>query len=150
MNNFQIVAGNVGPETAIPCTDVIGISPFGYPSQIVASRPGKKPQNQASAKLSVVAVLPTKVPPNYAPTPVPPVMFFSRMPTTSAATQSGTARLRCGTPQPASLSTLPPGRITLRIAIGFESTPPAARVEYTDAMSIGVTTREPRPIDGTY
>lgn len=29
MKSRQIVAGNVGPETAIPCTDVIGISPWG-------------------------------------------------------------------------------------------------------------------------
>ena len=29
MNSFQIVAGKVGPETAMPCTESIGISPFG-------------------------------------------------------------------------------------------------------------------------
>jgi len=29
MKSFQIVAGNVGPETAIPCTEVMGISPRG-------------------------------------------------------------------------------------------------------------------------
>jgi hypothetical protein len=29
MNVFQIVAGNVGPETAIPCTLSIGTSPRG-------------------------------------------------------------------------------------------------------------------------
>ena len=29
MNSFQIVAGKVGPDTAIPCTDSIGISPLG-------------------------------------------------------------------------------------------------------------------------
>ena len=29
MNNRQMVAGNVGPETAMPCTDSIGISPRG-------------------------------------------------------------------------------------------------------------------------
>jgi hypothetical protein len=29
MNSFQIVAGNVGPETAIPWTEVMGISPRG-------------------------------------------------------------------------------------------------------------------------
>ena len=40
MNDFQIVAGKVGPETAIPCTFSIGISPRGYPIQIVASRLG--------------------------------------------------------------------------------------------------------------
>jgi len=32
----------------------------------------------------------------------------------------GTARVRRGTPQPASVSTLPPGKTTFRIAIGFE------------------------------
>ena len=78
------------------------------------------PENHASAKLSVVPVLPAEVLPKYAPTPVPCVMFSSRMRTTSAATQSGTARLRCGTPQPASVSTFPPGRTTFRIAIGVE------------------------------
>src|ERR1700704_5311497 len=87
MNSFQIVAGNVGPETEMPCTESIGISPFGYPIQIVASSPGTKPENQASAKLSVVPVLPPEVLPKYAPTPVPWVMFSSRMRTTSAATQ---------------------------------------------------------------
>jgi hypothetical protein len=40
MKSFQIVAGNVGPETAIPCTLVIGISPLGNPIQTVASRSG--------------------------------------------------------------------------------------------------------------
>jgi hypothetical protein len=49
MNSFQIVAGNVGPETAIPCTLSIGISPPGKPIQTVASRFGVKPQNHASA-----------------------------------------------------------------------------------------------------
>jgi len=63
MNSFQIVAGKVGPDTEIPCTDRIGISPLGYPIQIVASSPGMKPLNQASAKLSVVPVLPADVPP---------------------------------------------------------------------------------------
>src|SRR5205807_2545621 len=29
MNSFQIVAGNVGPETSIPWTDSIGFSPRG-------------------------------------------------------------------------------------------------------------------------
>ena len=29
MNDFQIVAGKVGPETAIPCTFSIGTSPRG-------------------------------------------------------------------------------------------------------------------------
>src|SRR5688572_8071089 len=77
-------------------------------------------------------------------------MFASRMRTTSAATQSGITRLRWATPQPASLSTFPPGSTTFRIAIGFAYMPPAASVEYAEARSIGVTTREPRPIDGTY
>jgi len=40
MNRRQIVAGNVGPETSIPCTFVIGISPRGYPIQTVASSDG--------------------------------------------------------------------------------------------------------------
>jgi hypothetical protein len=61
MKSLQIVAGKVGPDTAMPCTESIGISPRGYPSQIVASRLGVKPQNQASAKLSVVPVLPAEV-----------------------------------------------------------------------------------------
>src|SRR5947199_10784485 len=95
---------------------------------MVASRLGVKPQNQASAKLSVVPVLPAEVLPKYAPTPVPDVMFSSRIRRTSPATQSGTARLRCGTPQPASESTFPPGRTTLRIAVGLEEVPPAAGV----------------------
>jgi hypothetical protein len=28
MNSFQICVGKVGPETVIPCTSSIGISPF--------------------------------------------------------------------------------------------------------------------------
>src|SRR5213592_4393302 len=120
MNRRQFVAGNVGPETEMPWTEVIGISPRGYPIQTVASSEGVKPQNHASAKLSVVPVLPAEVRPKYAPRPVPPVMFSSRIRVTSAATQSETTRLRCGLPHPASVSTLPPGRTTLRIAIGFE------------------------------
>ena len=79
-----------------------------------------KPQNHASAKLSVVPVLPADVAPKYAPVPVPLVMFSSRIRVTSEATQSGMTRLRCATPQPASRSTLPPGRMTFRIAIGLE------------------------------
>jgi hypothetical protein len=79
-----------------------------------------KPQNQASAKLSVVPVLPADVLPKYAPVPVPEVMFSPRIRVTSEATQSGMTRFRCGTPQPDSLSTLPPASTTLRIAIGFE------------------------------
>src|SRR5207244_3970081 len=120
MNRRQIVAGNVGPDTEIPCTDVIGISPLGKPIHTVASSEGVNPQNQASAKLSVVPVFPADVRPKYAPRPVPEVMFSSRIRVTSAATQSGTTRLRFGTPHPASVSTLPPGRTTFRIAIGFE------------------------------
>src|SRR5205823_3004815 len=120
MNSRQIVAGNVGPETEIPCTEVMGISPCGYPIHTVASSDGVKPQNQASAKLSVVPVLPADVRPKYAPRPVPLVMFSSRIRVTSAATQSDTTRDRLGTPQPASVSILPPGRTTLRIAIGLE------------------------------
>jgi hypothetical protein len=38
MNVRQIVAGKVGPETAIPWTFSIGTSPRGYPIQTVASR----------------------------------------------------------------------------------------------------------------
>src|SRR2546429_378815 len=75
MNRRQIVAGNVGPDTEIPCTDVIGISPLGYPIHTVASSEGVNPQNQASAKLSVVPVFPADVRPKYAPRPVPEAMF---------------------------------------------------------------------------
>ncbi|MBW8742721.1 MAG: hypothetical protein JF623_08865 [Acidobacteria bacterium] len=60
MNRRQIVAGNVGPETSIPWTPRIGISPCGYPIHTVASSDGMKPQNQASAKLSVVPVFPAE------------------------------------------------------------------------------------------
>jgi hypothetical protein len=49
MKSRQIVAGNVGPDTEIPCTLRIGISPCGYPIQTVASSDGRKPQNHASA-----------------------------------------------------------------------------------------------------
>ena len=44
------------------------------------------------------------------------------------ATPSEITRLRCGLPQPAPVSSLPFARITLRIAIGREYTPPAASV----------------------
>ena len=71
--------------------------------------------------MSVVPVLPASVCPEMcAAVPVPPVMFSSSTRVTVAATQSGIARLRCGFPQPASVSTLPFGSTTLVIAIGFE------------------------------
>jgi hypothetical protein len=44
-----MLAGKVGPETAMPCTSSIGISPFGYPIQTVASSRGVYPENHASA-----------------------------------------------------------------------------------------------------
>ena len=37
MNRFQIVAGNVPPETAMPWTLVISIVAFGYPTQTAAA-----------------------------------------------------------------------------------------------------------------
>jgi hypothetical protein len=60
MKSFQIVAGKVPPATAIPCTFSIGISPPGYPTHTVVSSCGVKPENQASAWLSVVPVLPAE------------------------------------------------------------------------------------------
>jgi penicillin-binding protein 1A len=40
MKRCQICAGNVPPETAIPCTSSIGMRPVGYPIQTVPTRRG--------------------------------------------------------------------------------------------------------------
>ena len=69
---------------------------------------------------------------------------------TTAAVPSEIARWRFGLPQPASVSTVPSGRTTRRIAIGSACTPPAASVAYEDARSSGETAIEPSPIAGTY
>ena len=76
-------------------------------------------------------------------------MFCSSTSVTVCATPSEITRVRCGLPQPASVSTFPLASTTLRIAIGFEYTPPAASVAYADAMSSGETAIAPRPSEGT-
>jgi hypothetical protein len=75
-------------------------------------------------------------------------MFCSSTCVTVEATQSGITRSRFDCPQPASVSTLPFGRTTFVIAIGFEYTPPAASVAYADASSSGVTPIVPSVMDG--
>ena len=73
-------------------------------------------------------------------------MFCSSTRVTVAATQSGITRSRCGLPHGALVSVFPFGSTTRVIAIGFEYTPPAARVEYADASSSGVMTIAPSVI----
>src|SRR4029079_17535689 len=58
MNCRQILAGYVAPNTVIPPTFVIGISPDGFPIQTAAVNWGVYPTNQASWLWSVVPVLP--------------------------------------------------------------------------------------------
>jgi hypothetical protein len=58
MNSLQIWVGKVGPETVIPCTSSMGISPEAYPIHTDVASVGVYPQNQASALFSVVPVLP--------------------------------------------------------------------------------------------
>jgi hypothetical protein len=107
------------------------------------------PANQASTLSSAVPVFPAAGRPNAARVPVPDWTFCSSTRVTIAATPSEIARLRLGLPQPASVSTLPLGSTTRRIAIGSAYTPSAASVAYDEAMSSGETAIEPRPMDGT-
>src|SRR3954467_2668748 len=120
----------------MPCTFVISTREVGEAPQTAVDICGVYPTNQASAKLSVVPVLPAAGQPMFAAVPVPAWTFFSRIFVTVYATPSGITRLRFGLPRSADL---PSGNTTLRIAFGSLRMPPAASVAYAEAISSGET-----------
>src|SRR5437764_6514323 len=120
----------------MPCTLFISMRAFGYPTQTAVDIRGVYPTNHASAKLSVVPVLPAAGQPMFADVPVPAWMFFSSTLVTVYATPSEKTRLRLGLPRS---SDLPSGKTTFLIASGSLRTPPAASVAYADAISSGDT-----------
>ena len=83
--------------------------------------------------------------PIWAPVPVPPVTLFCRMRVTSYATPSLNARVRSG----ANTSSVPSGLTILEIARGCTRKPPFESGAYAVAMSSGVTSPAPRPIEAT-
>ena len=103
---------------------------------------GLAPMNQASARLSVVPVLPKiSCPATLALPPVPPVTT----PRSTLASQSATSLVSTSSPgsEPLSMSTLPSGPTTFCTTKGLWCTPPLAMVAMTVAISIGVASTVP-------
>jgi hypothetical protein len=131
----------------IPCTPFSGRSFVGSPTQVTVVSWGTKPANHASAKLSVVPVLPAAGrPESAAAVPVPDWTFCSRIRVTTAATFASTTRFPLGCEAG---SVLFPGKVTFSRMVGWCATPPSASVAYAVARSSGLIALTPSPIVGT-
>src|ERR671919_1982817 len=143
MKACQICAGNEPPVTREMRTVgyTIEIWPLGKPTHTAPDSWGMNPANHASRHSCAVPVLPAAGRPMFAAVPVPYRITLRMIWVACQATQEFRTCFGLGF---ASNNTSPSGSSIRRIAVGRTYRPPVASVPKAEAISIVLTSLEPR------